>query len=237
MNVLALDTATEACSAALAMDGRVLARFEVAGRTHTERMVPMVQSLMAEAGLAFAQLDAYVCGIGPGSFAGVRIGLGFMKGLALAADRPAVGVSSLESLALPALRGGAARVLAAIDARMNEVYLGGYAADANGLPRALFEEQVGAPQAIARVDDAGGTAWAGVGTGWGAYESQLRAATGAHLQSLAGEALPRAEDALAIGLPRLRAGEGLSLDTIVPRYLRNKVALTLGEQQALRASR
>ena len=231
MNVLALDTATEACSAALAVDGRVLARFEVAGRSHTEKMVPMVQALMAEAGLAFAQLDGYVCGIGPGSFAGVRIGLGFMKGLALAADRPVVGISSLEAMALPALCTGAPRVLAAIDARMNEVYVGGYAADAEGLPVALFDERVGAPAAMPRLSE---DEWHGVGTGWGRYEAELRAATGIVPRALNGEALPRAEDALAIGLPRLQRGDGQSLDRLVPRYLRNNVALTLVEQQALR---
>src|SRR3546814_9528921 len=87
MNILALDTATEACSAALQLGDQVIARFEVAGRGHTQKLVPMVRGLLAEAGIAFAQLDAYVCGVGPGSFAGVRIGVSFVKGLALAHER------------------------------------------------------------------------------------------------------------------------------------------------------
>jgi tRNA threonylcarbamoyladenosine biosynthesis protein TsaB len=234
MNVLAIDTATEACSVALVTGGTALAHFEIAGRTHTERLVPMVQALMAEAGLSFTQLDGYVCGIGPGSFAGVRIGLGFMKGLALAVDRPAVGVSSLEALALPALRAGGARVVSAIDARMNEVYFGGFVADAGRGVRAIVDEQVGAPGTMPRLEEAG---WVAVGTGWGAYEAAMCAATGIAPLRVAGEVLPRAEDALAIGLPRLQAGEGVSLDALVPRYLRNKVALTVGEQQALRSTR
>lgn len=232
MNILALDTATEACSAALSIQGRVLARFAIAGRSHTEQMIPMVQALMAEAGIGYSQLDGYVCGIGPGSFAGVRIGLGFMKGLALAADRPAVGISSLEALAWPALRDGAGRVLAAIDARMGEVYWAGYArtAEAQSLP--VIAEQLRAPQQVPQVD--AGT-WRAVGTGWGTYEGALRQATGAVLSAMDGAALPHAEHALALGLPRLTAGQGCSLDQLTPRYLRDKVALTVLEQQAKRA--
>lgn len=232
MNILALDTATEACSAALMTGGQTLSRFEIAGRSHTERMVPMVRQLMAEAGITFSQLDGYVCGIGPGSFAGVRIGLGFMKGLALAADRPAVGVSSLETLALPALRNGAAKVLVAIDARMNEVYLQGFVADEASLPSSILQAQVSAPDAIPALEDA--QHWTGVGTGWAAYESALRSASGLQ-QKIVGDALPHAADALVIGHARLLRGEGVSLDGIVPRYLRNKVALTLEEQSQLRA--
>ncbi len=232
MNILALDTATEACSAAILVEGKVLARYEVAGRSHTERMIPMVQALMAEAGLRYTQLDAYVCGIGPGSFAGVRIGLGFMKGLALAADRPAVGVSSLETLAWPVLQRGATHVVTAIDARMGEVYFAGYGATAGAEPVLLVAEQVCAPE---RAPQMPSHQWHAIGTGWGSYEPALRAATGAQLLGVEGTALPRAEHALAIGQLRLALGAGQSLDTLVPRYLRNKVALTRQEQQALRA--
>ncbi len=232
MNILALDTATEACSAALMVNGAVLARYDVAGRSHTEKMIPMVRELLSDAGIGFAQLDAYVCGIGPGSFAGVRIGLGFMKGLSLAHDRPAVGVSSLAAMALPALRAGAVRVLSVIDARMNEVYVGAYAADGQGLPRLLVPEQVCAPTALAHC---AGDGWQGVGSGWGSHEAALRASSGLLQVPLQAQALPHAEDALCIGAPQLARGEGGPLDLMVPVYLRNKVALTLKEQQANRA--
>jgi tRNA threonylcarbamoyladenosine biosynthesis protein TsaB len=231
MNVLAIDTATEACSAALHIDGRVLARFEVAGRSHTERLMPMVHALMAEAGLAFAQLDGYVCGVGPGSFAGVRIGVGFVKGLALAFDRPVAPVSSLAALALPSLRAGHTQVLAAIDARLDEVYLGEYGTGVDGLPQLLAAERVCAPA------DAGVTMvgpWAAAGSGWSRYREALQAATGVDPVELRGYALPRAEDALTIGLPRLQAGQGIAVDALAPAYLRNKVALTLVEQRARR---
>jgi tRNA threonylcarbamoyladenosine biosynthesis protein TsaB len=231
MNVLAIDTATEACSAAVHVDGRVLARFEVAGRSHTERLMPMVHALMAEAGLGFAQLDAYVCGVGPGSFAGVRIGVGFVKGLALAIDRPVMPVSSLATLALPLLRAGHTRVLAAIDARLDEVYLGEYTADADGLPQPRVAERVCAPM-DARVSMPG--PWAGAGSGWARYREVLEAAIGATVEPVLADALPRAEEALTIGLPSLRAGQGINADALVPAYLRNKVALTLDEQRARR---
>lgn len=231
MKVLAIDTATEACSAALHVDNHVLARFELAGRSHTERLMPMVQALMAEAGLRFAQLDAYVCGIGPGSFAGVRIGVGYIKGLALAIDRPVMPVSSLATLALPLLRTGHSRVLAAIDARLDEVYLGEYTADVDGLPQLLGPERVCAPMDV-RVSMPG--PWAAAGSGWDRYRAVLQTAIGAAAEPVLADALPRAEDALAIGLPSLLAGQGVSADALVPAYVRNKVALTLDEQRARR---
>ncbi|MES0874340.1 tRNA (adenosine(37)-N6)-threonylcarbamoyltransferase complex dimerization subunit type 1 TsaB [Sinimarinibacterium thermocellulolyticum] len=232
MKLLAIDTATEACSVALHVDGQILADHVVAGRSHTERLMPMVYALLAQAGLSITQLDGYVCGIGPGSFAGVRIGVGYVKGLALAHERPVAPVSSLATLALPPLRSGAARVLAAIDARLDEVYLGVFAADADGLPQTLRAETVCAPQAAPALE-AG--EWIAVGSGWGRYADALRAATGVQPSAVDAAALPRADDALAIGLACLRAGRGIGADALAPAYLRNKVALTLEEQRARRS--
>ena len=102
--ILALETATEACSVALWIEGEVLDRFEVAPRRHAELALPWIEDLLAQAGLARAQLDAVACGRGPGAFTGVRLAVAITQGLALALDRPAVGVSTLEALALPAMR-------------------------------------------------------------------------------------------------------------------------------------
>ncbi|MEQ1437752.1 tRNA (adenosine(37)-N6)-threonylcarbamoyltransferase complex dimerization subunit type 1 TsaB [Fontimonas sp. SYSU GA230001] len=231
MNVLAVDTATEACSAALSVGGHVLARFERVGRTHGERLMPMVLGLMAEAGLDFAQLDGYVCGVGPGSFAGVRIGVGYVKGLALAVDRPVVGVSSLAMLALPVIHRGHPQVIAAIDARVNEVYVGHYACGRDGLPEARGAERACDPGHAPAAEP--GT-WVGVGSGWDRYESQLRTATGAALLAVEHGAWPQAEHGLALGLPVLRAGRGIPASALVPAYLRDKIALTIDEQRALR---
>ena len=234
MRILSLDTATEACSVALWIDGRVLSRFEVAGRTHTQRMLPMTHELMAEAGLGFAQLDGLICGVGPGSFAGVRIGVGFVKGLALSLDRPVVAVSSLQLLAQAAVAEGATQVLAAIDARMDEVYFASFIRDAGGLMQAQMPARVLAP---ARVHAEGAGSWHAAGTGWGTYEAVMREQLALQIDSVNGAALPHAQDAFALALPRFERGEVISADALVPIYLRDKVALTLEEQHSLRASR
>src|SRR5690606_2407743 len=121
VNLIAFETATEACSVAIWRDGEVLERFEVAPRRHAELALPWAQELLSEAGLARAQLDAVAVGRGPGAFTGVRLGVGLAQGIALALDVPVVPVSTLAVLAARAPGG---RVLAAIDARMGEVYLG-----------------------------------------------------------------------------------------------------------------
>ncbi len=234
MHLLALDTATEACSVALRVDGRTLVRFDKAGRSHTQQMLPMVHGLMAEAGLSFAQLDGFVCGIGPGSFAGVRIGVGFVKGLALSLDRPVVGISSLTMLAQGAFDAGAQRVIAAIDARMSEIYVASFEKGAQGRAQALGPPRVMPPEAFA--EDREGP-WQGVGTGWGSYEALMRAGVRGKLAGVDGAALPHAQTALDLAEPLFAAGATIDADLLAPLYLRDKVALTLEEQMQLRAYR
>ena len=230
-NYLAVDTATEACSVAVSVDGAVRGRFEPMQREHTQKLLPMIQSVLAEAGLTIGQLDGIVCGIGPGSFAGLRIGLGVVKGLALARDLPVAGVSSLAMLAQRALRQpGVTQVAAVIDARMSEVYVGAYGRAA-GLASALLADRVCPPDQVPALP-AG--AWVGVGTGWGRYEAVLRAGFKADFGALDPGALPHAEDALALGVPLLEAGRGQSADALAPAYLRDRVALTIQEQASLR---
>ena len=231
MRLLAVDTATEACSAALQVDGRVLSRLDTAGRSHTQQMLPMVHGLMAEAGLRFADLQGLVCGVGPGSFAGVRIGVGFVKGLALSLGLPVVAVSSLEMLAQDAIDGGATRVICAIDARMDEVYLGAFERGADSLARALSAPWLAAPRDF-KLDIQG--PWSAVGTGWGRYEAELREGLEGAVERLDGKALPHATAALRLAQPAFARGHTLDADALAPRYLRDKVALTLEEQARLR---
>jgi tRNA threonylcarbamoyladenosine biosynthesis protein TsaB len=228
MRVLAIDTATEACSAALELDGQVLERYEVAGRSHTERLLPQVHALLAEAGITFAQIDGFICGVGPGSFAGVRIGVSFVKGLALALDRPVVPVTSLAMLAQPALEGGAQAVMAAIDARMNEVYAGTFRADASGLATPSSAAIVSAPE---RVRFEGEGPWVAVGTGWARHEAALRAGLSGKIVRLDATALPRAATALTLARAAFAAGNTITADALAPVYLRDQVALTLEEQR------
>ncbi len=228
MKLLAIDTATEACSCALWLDGAVIERFVVAGRTHTLEMLPQVRALMADAGLVFSQLDGFACGVGPGSFAGVRIAVGFVKGLALSLDRPVVGVTSLRVLAQQALDAGASQVIAAIDARMDEVYVGVFGRGADGLAQASLPEKVAAPAAFS-IDGQG--PWTCVGTGWGAYEAKLRAGVSGEIVSIDAASLPRSATALKLALPVFERGEAAGAEVLVPVYLRDKVALTLVEQK------
>ncbi|HZW51285.1 MAG TPA: tRNA (adenosine(37)-N6)-threonylcarbamoyltransferase complex dimerization subunit type 1 TsaB, partial [Rudaea sp.] len=115
-NIIAIETATEACSAALSVDGRVVERSEIAPRRHAELILPMIESLLVEAGISRAQLDGIAVGRGPGAFTGVRLAIAVAQGLALALDIPIVPVSSLAALAQDAPDDGAS-ILAVIDAR------------------------------------------------------------------------------------------------------------------------
>lgn len=234
LKLLAIETATEACSAALWLDGSISERYEVAGREHTQRLMLQVSQLMAQAGVTFGQLDGIACGIGPGSFAGVRIGVGYVKGLALALDRPVIGVSSLAMLALRAVREHQAKsVLTAIDARMNEVYFAQYRSTPDGGVALCAPEQVCAPDAVPVQHVQAAHA---VGSGWASYRDALLRSTGGGVSRFQPEALPHAEDALRLALPQFEAGQGIAVDDLLPAYLRNKVALTLDEQKALRKS-
>lgn len=238
MHLLAFELSTEACSVAVWSDGAVRARHEVAPRRHAELALPWAEALLAEAGIVRAQLDAIAVGRGPGAFTGVRLGISIAQGIALALDRPIVPVSTLATLARGAYDGAPARVLAAIDARMHEVYAGAFALDAAGHVTALDAERVAAAEAIAlpagiEVDGP----WRGVGTGFAAGQGALvQALAGAVVVQDAG-ALPHAGDLAALAAHAYAAGGAVAPETVEPAYLRNQVALTIAEQQALRDAR
>ena len=146
--LLALDTATEACSAALLHGGRLYHRYEVIPRMHAQRLLPMIDELLVEAGIALKQVDALVFGRGPGAFTGVRIATGMVQGLAFATGKPVIGISNLAALAQRAWREhGAQNVCAAIDARMDEVYWGCYQLR-DGDMQLMGNEVVSAPEQV-----------------------------------------------------------------------------------------
>src|SRR5215469_15762788 len=140
MNLLAIETSTEACSVALIHGDEVIARSEVAPRRHAELVLPMADALLAEAGLGRHALDAIAVGRGPGAFTGVRLGVSLAQGMALALDCPVITISSLAALALEAPEDDAA-ILAVIDARMGEIYAASYRRDEDGGLVALDEER------------------------------------------------------------------------------------------------
>ena len=232
MKLLAFETATEACSVAVWDDGRVLERFEIAPRRHAELALPWAEDLLAEAGIARSQLDAVAVGRGPGAFTGVRLAIALVQGIALALDRPVVARSTLEVLAMRAEGADDARVLAAIDARMDEVYSQAFVRTADGL-RALDDARVCAPDAVALPDTADG--W--VGTGFSAAEHALQTRLSGRFTYIDATALPRAADLARLAAAAFARGETLAPERVEPAYLRDNVALTLVEQTALRASK
>lgn len=235
MRLIAFETATEACSVAVWNDGELLERFEVAPRRHAELALPWADALLSQAGLARAQLDAVAVGRGPGAFTGVRLGIALAQGIALALDLPMLPVSTLAGLAMRAGPEGPPQVLAAIDARMGEVYAGAFERTGDGV-RALGPEAVSAPDAVA-LPDAGNGAWQGVGTGFAAVDGALRASLGASLANVDAAALPHAGDVARLAAQAWARGEFVAPERVEPAYLRDNVALTLEQQQALRAAR
>ena len=214
--LLALDTATEACSVALLHDGKVTSHYEVIPRLHAQKLLPMIKQLLADAGVALSAVDAIAFGRGPGAFTGVRIAIGVVQGLAFALERPVLPVSNLAALAQGALRQhGVTQVAAAIDARMDEVYWGGYQAH-EGEMRLAGQEVVVAPERV--VLPAGGE-WYGAGTGWG-YAERLAVQVAAHDVT----ALPSALDVLSLAGYAWARGEAVAAEQAQPVYLRDNVA-------------
>jgi len=218
MKLLALDTATEVCTAALWLDGEVLERFEPGGQ-HSERILPMVDALLAQAGLALTQLDALAFGRGPGSFTGLRIGAGVVQGLAFGAGLPVVPVSSLAALAQGQ---DAVKVLAAFDARMQQVYWGAYVRNAQGLMELQGAEGVFSPLLIPIPEGAG---WHGAGPGWDAYHADLRQRMGSSLAGWQPLCFPRARHVAELGAAALQAGHAVAPEEALPVYIRNDVAI------------
>jgi tRNA threonylcarbamoyladenosine biosynthesis protein TsaB len=226
MRVLALDTATEACSVALLTEAGVVGVFREVGRGHAEQILDMVDAVLSDAGIVLGALDGIAAGVGPGAFTGVRIGVSVAQGLAFGAALPVVAVTTLEALALQAMRGGAEQVLACLDARMGEVYWGCFATDRERGLAARGAPAVGEAQSV-KVPLAG--PFQGIGRGFAAYPV-LQALAGLVLPSGACDALPDAKDIARLGAIRLKLGEGRDPADLIPVYLRDKVALTEAER-------
>ncbi|MBT0622946.1 tRNA (adenosine(37)-N6)-threonylcarbamoyltransferase complex dimerization subunit type 1 TsaB [Pseudomonas fluorescens] len=222
--LLALDTATEACSVALLHDGKVTSHYEVIPRLHAQKLLPMIKQLLEDAGTTLSAVDAIAFGRGPGAFTGVRIAIGVVQGLAFALERPVLPVSNLAVLAQRALREhGASQVAAAIDARMDEVYWGCYREHA-GEMRLVGAEAVQSPQSSVLPADASGD-WFGAGTGWG-YGERI----GVKLAGQDAGMLPHAQDLLTLARFAFERGEAIPADQAAPVYLRDKVAQTKAER-------
>lgn len=220
--IMAIDTATEACSVALWDDGEIYSHYEIRPREHTQRILPIVQQVLTESGLALTDLNALAFGQGPGSFTGVRIGIGIAQGLALGAELPLIGVSTLLAMAQGAHRlVNAERVLAAIDARMGEVYWGAYTLGSDGQWQVTQAECVLSPQQANQQIQALEGEWHFVGTGWQTYRDMAKGTTIRAVDS--GVVLPSALDMLPLALNSWQRGEAVSVEEAQPVYLRNEV--------------
>lgn len=223
MKIVAIETSTEYCSVALWHDGALHERCELAGQKHSEILIPMLDGLLRDAGCALRDMDGIAFGMGPGSFTGVRIACGAAQGLALGADLPVLGVCTLQALAQAS---GRDRVIAALDARMAEVY------------HAVYEKRDGAwvtvckpglhlPHEVPAIE---GTGWFGAGSGFIAHGAELRAAYGGRLDGVDERAVPRAAAVAELAAPLFAAGLGQDAAEAQPLYLRDKVALKTSER-------
>jgi len=245
VNLLALDASSDACSVALRVGDDILLNHQIAPQQHAALLLPAVECLMSEAGLAPGDLDGIAYGCGPGSFTGVRIGIAATQGIALGADVGVVGISSLAAIAQGCLREFQdTAVLAALDARMGEVYFGAYCCDNNGLMQLAGSEVAVAPGkmlitpgnmvsgTLSNVEISAQTKvrWHLAGSGAQRYVDVMSAMGGDDPLPLRSDRLPSAEDVLALAVADVVQGKLLPAESAIPVYLRDKVALTTKER-------
>lgn len=234
--ILAIETSSELASCALLMGSTagdtVLSRESGGVRTHSQSVLPMVQDLLREAGVALSDVDAIGFGAGPGSFTGVRTACGVAQGLAFGAGLPVVPLVTLEAMAEACrARSGAVEVLAVLDARMGEVYWAQYR-HAGGAWQAVVEPVLSSPEAVepTLVDGL-----AACGNGFSAYAEAFAGKAFANDADTA--IVPHARDMAPLAAAALAAGQGLPAAQAQPLYLRNKVAFTSAERQVINADK
>lgn len=223
MIILALETSTEYCSAALWHDGAVDGVEEHVGQSHSERLLAMVDALLARHRLEVSDLDGIAYGAGPGSFTGLRIACGVTQGLAFGAGIPVVGVGTLLALAA---RVEAERVVCCADARMHEIYHAAYERRGEGLTEAL--EPTVCPPAQAPALPPG--SWFGCGNGFAVYRDALLERYAGRLSRVDATIHPRAHEIVRLAVPRFERGEARDAADAAPFYVRDKVALKTHER-------
>jgi tRNA threonylcarbamoyladenosine biosynthesis protein TsaB len=223
MKILAIETSTEYCSVALWQDGTVSERCELVGQKHSELLLGMLDGLLQDAGLRMQDLDGIGFGKGPGSFTGVRIACGSAQGLAFGAGLNVVGVCTLQALAQAS---GHDKVIAALDARMGEIYL------------AVYEKFDGAwativEPCLCKAEDApqvAGTDWYGAGSGFAVSEAALATRYAGQLSGIDASAVPQASAVAQIAADEFAQGRAVDAALALPLYLRDKVALKTSER-------
>jgi tRNA threonylcarbamoyladenosine biosynthesis protein TsaB len=227
MNILALDTCTESCSAALLYQGVLYECVEMTQRGHSDLILGMLDNVLSQAGIRISSVDTLAFGRGPGSFTGVRVGVGVVQGIAFARDIPVIPISSLAAVAQ-----GAAdelnidHIAVAMDARMGEIYCASYQRE-NGLVRLLDQERVCPPEDFAANSS---VQWVGIGTGWAEYDAILRNGFVDHLDQVSVSHYPHAANIIKLAQVEAEAGRVFPADKAMPVYLRNNVAKKKAQQ-------
>ena len=224
MRILALDTATETCSAALLLDDRIIVREAAIERGHAQLILPMIDEVLTEAGLSLQELDAIAFGRGPGAFTGVRLAASVAQGLAYGCGLRVVPISDLRAVAQRALdlAPSALHVLVCNDARMQEVYWACFERGPDGLAIPTGEERVGAPATV-ELPVGWTKATHGAGRGFAAFP-ELRTRFGERLAAVHEDLLPRASEIARLAAPEVAAGRTVGPEEAIPVYLRDEVA-------------
>ncbi|WPL18085.1 t(6)A37 threonylcarbamoyladenosine biosynthesis protein [Thiorhodovibrio winogradskyi] len=227
MKILALETSGVFCSVALLRDGELLSQHEEAARRHGERLLPMMEQLLEQGSLGLGDLDAIAFGCGPGSFTGVRIAAAVAQGVAFGAGVPVVGISTLAALAHAGWRSqGHTRIIAAIDARIDELYWGFFNVQGRGLVSALQPECVSVAEKVTvPFEPAERVPRLGVGNGWSLYRDLLIARTGLEKASIDASLTCTAADIAELAVNVVTAGQAMPPELGLPVYLRDQVAI------------
>jgi len=224
MKILALDTSTEYLSLALWLEGKTHTRHLLAGQSHSQRILPLLDELFNEAEVSVNELDGIAFGAGPGSFTGLRIGCGVAQGLAFGANLPVAGISTLLAMAHA---NGSEKVMVCLDARMGEIYLAAFIKKGDTWDE-VIATSLSKPDAMPPL---AGDGWVGVGNGWAIYSEQLKTCYGSQITQVFPDAYPQAVEIAALARPLFEAGLGQAAAEAAPIYIRNKVAFKTGERE------
>ncbi len=223
MRILSIETSTEYCSVALLQDGASTQRCELVGQKHSEVLMAMVDGVLKDAGCTIRDIGGIAFGKGPGSFTGVRIACGVAQGLALGVDVKVVGVCTLQALAEAS---GKEKVIAALDARMSELYLAAYE-KRNGEWVTVIEPCLCKPGEAPQVP---GEGWYGVGSGFAVNADALASRYGMQMTGVDVQAIPQAVAVARLAAAEFASGNAVDAALALPLYLRDKVALKTSER-------
>lgn len=227
MTILALDTCTEMCSVAVLKNDTLFEQAQLTQRGHSDLVLGMLEEVLTKAGCELTEIECLAFGRGPGSFTGVRIGVGVAQGIAFARELPVIPVSTLAAVAQRAIdEQGATQVAVALDARMGEVYAAHFREE-NGLAILCDTEQVCAPDTFMPLDN---SSWFAAGTGWREYQAVLETNFDGQLSAVDAGLLPTAAAMAKLAQQEYKLGHTISAEQAVPVYLRDNVAKKKGDQ-------